>query len=200
MSQPTPKQANTPSAKDEQKCRLLTLPGELRNRIYRLVLLTANNEKISISSTGFSRPALTRVNKQVRRETLKIFYYENRFKTTIHAFHPALLRKFIACICTADSELEQRLLSYTLSVPLDSPSWSNLMAWAKEYHGKILLARPHPPKKLREFEMSDMTRHVVGAMFETVRVLRKQPWKQVEEVLGVSRPTLITLDRRWEED
>ncbi|KXT17042.1 hypothetical protein AC579_4371 [Pseudocercospora musae] len=63
----------------ETSFRFLNLPGERRYRIYRLALVKKGNTRIAVSSTGFERPAITRVSKQTRQECMPIFLYENKF-------------------------------------------------------------------------------------------------------------------------
>jgi hypothetical protein len=51
---------------------LLGLPGELRNRIYRLVIVFSDrNDQIRISPENHSQPALLKSNRQIRKETTK---------------------------------------------------------------------------------------------------------------------------------
>lgn len=65
----------------------LRLPPELRNVIYRLVLVTFDN-KGGLFPVFLTQPALTRVNRQIRKETLGIFYAENKFAMNIHILDP----------------------------------------------------------------------------------------------------------------
>lgn len=64
-------------------CRLLKLPSELRNHIYRLVLHRDNT--ILIDSTGYQRDGLLSTCKKVRRGATKIYYYENDFEMILPA-------------------------------------------------------------------------------------------------------------------
>ena len=45
---------------------LLTLPGEIRNRIYRLVLL--EEDRILVDTAGIPEPAMLIASKQLRNE------------------------------------------------------------------------------------------------------------------------------------
>ena len=56
---------------------LFGLPGELRNRIYRLVLLVEGS--IDVDSGCIPEPALLVVCQQLRREGIYIYYTENQF-------------------------------------------------------------------------------------------------------------------------
>lgn len=72
---------------------LLDLPPELRNTIYRYVMISDKPIKIKYEHgyrrfTKISRftmiPALTLVSKQLRIETQRMFFEENEFKITLH--------------------------------------------------------------------------------------------------------------------
>lgn len=56
--------------------RLLSLPAELRNRIWHEVLLPQSNEHFCLSSARLE-PGLLSVNRQVRLEATGIFYSNN---------------------------------------------------------------------------------------------------------------------------
>ncbi|KAK4610588.1 hypothetical protein CLAFUW4_13597 [Fulvia fulva] len=64
--------------------RFLALPAEVRYRIYRLVsdpqvIVSNNDTKIQITPTGHPRPPLVNTCKQIRSESLQMFYHENKF-------------------------------------------------------------------------------------------------------------------------
>jgi hypothetical protein len=73
----------------------MDLPGEIRNNIYRLALVTPGDQGILITTdpndddddddSGLTAtpPALTQVNAQIRRESLPIFFGENTFRCTL---------------------------------------------------------------------------------------------------------------------
>lgn len=57
------------SADGVQPCRLLDLPAELKNEIYRLVVVTSDKEHpIEVTARGFERSALFLTCKEVREE------------------------------------------------------------------------------------------------------------------------------------
>lgn len=75
----------------EPACELFNLPAESRNRIYRLALHKTN---IPVSPSGFPRESLLSVNKQIRSEALKTFYYENNFKLETPAWSSNTFKVF----------------------------------------------------------------------------------------------------------
>ncbi|CAK4033259.1 Hypothetical predicted protein [Lecanosticta acicola] len=73
----------------ERAFALLNLPAELRNRIYEYAVISS--DRLLVPSTckhddrpTAQQPALTKVNRQVREETIKTFYAENVFVYHIH--------------------------------------------------------------------------------------------------------------------
>ena len=74
-------------------CRLLELPAELRNRIYREVLITGGC--IDVTRESISQPPLLRACRQIRAEAKSIYYLENRtFYIDVPNFDPAIVLKF----------------------------------------------------------------------------------------------------------
>ena len=69
---------------------LLALPPELRNEIYEYLVLDAPEELHIVKPKHFDRTSfnLTEVNRQLRAETLKMFYHDNELhmstQTSIH--------------------------------------------------------------------------------------------------------------------
>lgn len=69
---------------DERESRLLTLPPELRNIIYRHTLVDGT---FKIYGSGPStQPSLLQVNHQIRHEAIQLYYSENFFAWHIRAF------------------------------------------------------------------------------------------------------------------
>ena len=68
-------QAQLPSSQLQSK--LLAIPGEIRNQIYRLVIVS--DTKIRITSTPIPEPALLKTCQAIRREAIAVYYHENKF-------------------------------------------------------------------------------------------------------------------------
>jgi hypothetical protein len=66
------------------RASFMDLPGEVRNKIYALVIPT--EERIT------KEPAILRANKQIRAECISLFYSQNAFA---NCFKPSKLRNFI---------------------------------------------------------------------------------------------------------
>ena len=61
-----------------EKSALLALPGEIRNRIYRLVLV--GQEPVDVYDQGVPEPGVLFIRKQIRNEGVRLFYTENQFR------------------------------------------------------------------------------------------------------------------------
>lgn len=81
------------SPAEEKKCHLLQLPGELRNRIYRYALVT--DDDIDVTSTGPGEPALLLSSKDIRQESLLIYYRENHFNMRVPDWNGTALVPFM---------------------------------------------------------------------------------------------------------
>ena len=79
------RKAEPPNVIMQAQCRLLSLPPELRNHIYELILIAPNKRIEANSWTRIGRsmaiqPPMTRVSRKVRDEALKIFYGQHIFR------------------------------------------------------------------------------------------------------------------------
>lgn len=99
---------------------LLGLPSELRNSIWRYVLLEADEIKLQPGSDA-TQPGLLRVNRQIRSETCSIYARENAFAVVVQDLQFAP-HKGHWVWNQGDGEGEGLLLEGRLS-------WTNLLEW-----------------------------------------------------------------------
>ena len=83
--------------------RLMTIPGELRNRIYRYALL--KDKKLKVTAAGYERSPLFLVCKAVREEVLEIYYYETTFQVVMPRYDTTVLLKFLDVVRTVGLEI-----------------------------------------------------------------------------------------------
>lgn len=83
----------TPNIINQQSFRFLSLPGEIRNNIYRYALVSPKTYTVKLQFPP-SDTALLRVNRQIYCEASSIFYHENcfRFPQTLFVGGPILER------------------------------------------------------------------------------------------------------------
>lgn len=83
-----------PRLSTEPKKGFLDLPSELRNQIYRLVLL--EEDEITLKKNGFTEAPLLLACRRVRKETIAIFYLENKWLLDApdwdHSLHLAFIK------------------------------------------------------------------------------------------------------------
>lgn len=91
--QPIPQPPSDPTSATTS-CRLLSLPGELRNRIYRYALHSERGIEIDKVRWSIHQPPLLKTCKTIRAEALRLFYMENKISTNIHDWDPIVKYKF----------------------------------------------------------------------------------------------------------
>lgn len=105
---------------DAPKQTLLSLPPEMRNRIYRYVLLETEPIRTTPSRTPPPQPGLLSTCRQIRKESLDIYYQENKFKIHVVHFDSRQLAEFNA------RSSAQCLANVSVTIA-NSNNWSNLM-------------------------------------------------------------------------
>ncbi|KAF2161602.1 hypothetical protein M409DRAFT_58992 [Zasmidium cellare ATCC 36951] len=186
----------------QQSSRLLALPGELKNRIYRLALLQPKDTPILITSTGYDLGGgLLQTSKQIRSEALKIFYYENQFKHTVQRLDVSPAIHFCRTLAKVDlgPPSKQHRVSLLVEVFL-TPHWPNLLEWLRLTHQGFMslpVEGMTPSAGNLAFEAE---KKVVASMFEAVKALKRQPWRLVREVLRGMRQVLVVLEPSWGDD
>jgi hypothetical protein len=118
---------------------LFKLSPELRNKIYRLVLVRdpwddfTNWEVIVDKANGIPEPALLASNKITRSEASGIFYHENCFSCRVLNFDPApmllLQSKFKEPLRKNPPDIE-----LVRSRTKGEPIWENLVSWLHMCH------------------------------------------------------------------
>ncbi|KAK5136979.1 hypothetical protein LTR08_001486 [Meristemomyces frigidus] len=180
-----PKRFRRPRQK--KSCRLLSLPGELRNSIYRYALVNANG--VCITSSGPGEPALLRICTALRKESRAIYYSENNFRLHVHSYKGAWCAKFDAQYRPFQPAFPGKARFGFLMG--GEPNWENLLEWVKA----AFLSLPVRP----DYDVPE-TRddHIVGAAFRMADELRgRVSWKGVEAVLKAYHDGLKGMCSIW---
>jgi hypothetical protein len=121
----------------EESSPLLRLPAELRNDIYRLVVVSPNAIRVGV--TGFSEPPILSVSKQIRRETSVILYAENNFDVDIYNYDITSCQKWNEKLRAAHWRHELHTCNgfHGSFVHATTPNWANLLAWMKLNHAGL---------------------------------------------------------------
>jgi hypothetical protein len=160
-------------------CALLELPVELRDRIYRYSLL--KKEKIDIT-TQFEQPALLQSCRQIRSETIEMWYKKNDFFMTITDCDASrLVASSRHCVRVIGAvNIKERLHGKT--------NWCNLMDWCHDVHTDAGDRYFLGPEISDEHKPTDFSSWVV--VTSALRITRRNysvSWNQCEETLRVLR-------------
>ncbi|KAK5127466.1 hypothetical protein LTR85_006805 [Meristemomyces frigidus] len=173
---------NTPSG-------LLSLPPELRNIIYRHVLVEPSNIVVPHGTLPPPQPGLLRSGKQVRREAIKIYYTENVFTFRLRNYDASTYHKW-----AGKSILHQK-------APVKwkfhgSPNWANLLQWLHWFNDKECNG-----PSTREMSADDKDQFAVAQLFAIVQERQrgklKEPWIQVEVLLEHVHQVMTAFKQRW---
>lgn len=167
------------------QAHLLTLPGELRNVIYRLVLLS--DKRIKIDKTHRKMPSLLRTCQQIYAEARSIYFGENSFQVTVRHLRPIIPRRHWI--------LSTKKMRVDLCINLIGKfDWENLMSWLACYHrykGAYLgCFRGRESSARRRLDHVTCAFSIVDRMFKT-------KWQDVRAVLDVYRETTELGKMRW---
>lgn len=221
----SPKSAATAKAPPTPTPRLLSLPGELRNQIYRLALVDHDQPPL-LTAAGMLEPGLLSVCKQaspfssgtqcglalankrsqVRKESGPIFYRENDFEVTSVDFESEAF-----CFLTSKSRClykefgrQARWRTCRVLGPRN-PNWSNLLAWMHSYHR----GRTHVGSQTFTnmagavanpngfVPRGNVAFSIVFAMFSVVEAMKDKPWDRVKPILMNHREAMVALDPLW---
>ena len=172
---------------DSRESRLLSLPPEIRNLIYRYALVEG---EINIGHPHVlpTLPGALQVNKQVRSETLDIYYKENVFVWYIDQFNADALTQW--CLSSWDRYFAQ--MSFALTV-YRKVSWTNVLRWLRAYYDFEVIGITPP-----EWRPSPVI-NAVDRLFAAVESWRKQGlnWEAIEENLEMMHSVLAEVDENW---
>lgn len=169
-------------------CHLLNLPGELRNRIYREVLVEAGDiefysadpadqyeERTIFQEHNTVEPGLLRCNKQIRNEARPIFLEENDFEMTIQngKLEPQLGHWFWR------HDKARMGVSHTGGV-----IWENLKVWLAAYwRGDISHKRFKDVFSFHAGLDDDSDYRQAMRAFEMTTLMMSMRWETIEQVL-----------------
>ena len=161
----------------EPRTSFLDLPGELRNRIYRRHLL--QEEAIDVSKGLFSEAPLLLVCREIRAESISIFYLENEWNIYCPDWDYSIYKGFF------DHLRVRRGITITLDT---KTCWENSGSYKNKAGLLNFIKMLHENKEVRGIrwikESSGMTAAAMGA-FEIAEHMGSQSWPDIERVLGV---------------
>ena len=178
------KKANTSTSIKSSEPNLFTIPGELRNAIYRYVLVEDEQDEIQIDDSNHVQPALLRTNAQIREEASKIYYEENRFVVKI-------------CDLKLAPQLEHWVWRRTKRPQPDmlydgNRSWKNFKEWLRMYWRKLDVTAVDPVA-----EYYDGNIVIYQQAFYLVDAMSRSSWKTVDKALEAFKTAVDAREPFW---
>ena len=159
------------------RANFLTIPGELRNKIYRLALIS--DGKIVVARGQFAEPDLLRTCRQIRTEATKIYYLENEWAIDYPNWEYATAEAFVHHVQLVQGVAFARMKIYWQNSG-SHRNRANLLELARVLHegkrGMGWLAAGNNPSVLMSATMG---------VNEIARAMKQSPWEQVERVLEI---------------
>lgn len=178
-----------PATRAKTSSPFMDLPGELRNRIYFYSLVRPQNIEITAQNWPTHQPALLKTCKQIRFESLSIFYNENSISANIHDYNPVV--KNVCQALWGSHSLDTSQFSHYFT---GKPHWENLLAWLKAFSQGDMRGISDVVNKPRSLE-----RKTIGVMFLMATMARTNgmSWEHLEEMLLAQKGLLVKGDKRW---
>ncbi|KAK4549861.1 hypothetical protein LTR36_005162 [Oleoguttula mirabilis] len=176
------------SSVESERCALLSLPPELRNRIYRFVLVESDDIHVAATGPLPVEPGFLRTCSQVRNESSAIYYKKNKFNFVVKNHNARLYVQW------AEASFKHYTSNHSFTI-FSSTNWPNLLTWAKDYysckcHGVASVKAGNEPV-------------AIGHVHSMVEKLRNCPgitWDDAQQMLGDMRQALGTQDKGWLDD
>lgn len=181
-----PDRADLPT--ESERCTFLSLPPEMRNKIYRFTLV--ETDKISIPPNGPlpAEPGLLSTCTQIRAEASGMYYKQNKFLFAINR-HDAC--QYIKWCRSSESRrhVNQSILVSRLT------NWPNLLHWLDCYY--------HDQCGNAGVNADGSPTFIDAHLFNVVKQLRQHSclsWPQVKAILVDVRNGLGTQNAKWLDD
>ena len=160
---------------DGKPLNLLDLPPEMRNRIWREVLVSP--DRIQIDDSHYQQPALLNCCWQISDEACSIYYGENHFVIQVAGLQSGAVASW--CQHSLHYQKLFKRVTYDLTTLADQEKgkWSDLLKWLLRCHDRDV-----PPYKTSSKNFPP--RQLAHRLFRTVWLMLDVEWKIVEEVLN----------------
>lgn len=169
---------------------LLNLPGELRNRIYRLTL----PETVTVNSATFPEPPLLTC-KKIRQEASAIFYSESNFNIDLTDWDSTAYMAVVSKLPTF--KVHNAVPIPAMFRTYGTPNWQNFNEFLRRKHA----ADPYPFRRAPKVSpLKRVQDEQLQALIVMVNDLRGVPWTVVQPAVQRFPRTLIACDQRWADD
>ena len=177
--------------------KLLSLPPELRDIIYRLALLEDGPIFLK-EPQAFQQPGLLLTNSQIRNEAICLYYAENLFVTSVWSYDASPVRRLHNLQRTHVTASAARSSIKCHIQKRGVPNWENLLKWLQSFYKGDAPGYRHSPAK-PYFNHIEAESQVLFTMFRLVAkaALNDSDWKFTKELLEAHHDLLIYHDPLW---
>lgn len=162
---------------------LLELPGEVRNRIFRHVLVS--DDEIPIDKTNFKQPTLLRTCKTIKNEASPIYYHENSFRFCVELHDSTAMTSWWQHAKSSRKGGIRGTTDYHID-DLSGCSWSNLLTWLRRFHAGMIPGF----LEMHLIASDDSIDAQLVTLFRVAGVMRGLPWETVVKVLEAQKDLL----------
>lgn len=163
-----------------ERASLLTLPPELRNSIYRYVLVPRGS--FMITKDNYMQPPLLRTCRQLRQEASGIYYEENYFKIDCRDFDFTADLGFALHARVAIAR--GQTVAGRLLVSRTNASWQGLLRYLKAINeGRGIRLRFNPK--------DDALLNAICGASDMAYCLRDVEWTKVRKALEIYKKAVI---------
>ena len=178
---------NTSRSSDDLK--LLGLPPEVRNRIFQYALIEEEEEEIELSANTPTLPALLTVCKQIRSETIFLYYTMNNFYLTIDDYDAAAALPSLKTYMKYFVEIEGREDHSKFDINLTAGQTGS--GCCRRIHTSEISYLGVEPESV------DQVLLALEAVQDTIVEMDGRPWAEVEKVLEGYHRCVVLMDPAW---
>lgn len=177
-------------AEEPVRPMLLSIPAEIRNRIYRMVLVKGDWTRVKVNAPPPKDPALLQTCRQIRAKSIELYYKENDFLFHIAKFDAS---KYIAWRKLSKYRKKHGVFFWISS----SRNWSNLLQWLKAWwYSEADCVKPADDAS-ESGRRADAIATRLFSMVARMETIPDMKWAQVESMLEDVHEVLKLEDSRW---
>ncbi len=188
-----------PNGTETSPSKLRSLPEELRNKIYKYCLIADDRHDAEFSMYFANRrcfirvtkdlklPPLLAINRQVREETLNLFYLSNKFRAKIKDYDASLYLAWRKHLNTFNDRIGRNDIYFRTC---GTPNFENLKEWCRAVWSGVYAIKKKDNHNSPEHGIVDAAHRIAVAS-------RDKPWEKCETQLIGLRQVLGQVDRRW---
>jgi len=190
-----------PGLTTTQKGHLLSLPPELRNRIWSYLVIVETT--FTITNQVLLVPGILRTCRQIRKEALGMFLELSTFRVGVDdcdrawtddclstGLKPVIRSaRAVGIVDVKDIKIKQICYRWVI---YGTPNWANLLRWMKTWHANGKTGFGDGTEEDSPFFK------VIVAATKTIAGMKGKQWSEVEAVLEGWHVVLTAMDSEWQ--